>query len=114
MPPIESVIEAFQKEPLLVQLYLSNDAQSETLSKKIFVESWIDDFDSDRFKAEPVFAKTGKGYLKSNGVDGYILRGKKRDFRRTEEYSEYSKKLITALDDIFDPQAKLLSKTEKT
>jgi hypothetical protein len=37
----------------------------------------------DRFSAEPIYAKTGKGYLKSAGVDE-IAEAKKAEPTRTE------------------------------
>jgi hypothetical protein len=37
-----------------------------------------------RFKAEPVFAKTGKGYLKSEGVS-VLVKIKKNEVRRARK-----------------------------
>ena len=70
MPPLEDVLEEWRAKPLLIKMFRQKDDPGK---QSIFFAQWVDDFDSERFKAEPVFAKTGKGYLKSMGVQGLSL-----------------------------------------
>ena len=40
----------------------------------------------DRFSAEPVYARTGKGFLKSAGVDNFLPHGVRQN-QRTKDLS---------------------------
>lgn len=96
MPPLEEVLKEWRAKPLLIKMFCNADSSRD---RELFFAQWVDGFDSDRFKAEPVFSKTGKGYLKSNGVAGYLSRSERRKFRTSSEYRIYISEMLAKLEE---------------
>lgn len=53
--------------------------------------------ETERFAAEPVYSVTGKGYLKSKGVDGMIEEENLEKFLRGSEGREYVNEVLALI-----------------
>ena len=99
MPSLGDVLREWNDKPLLIKMFRNSETIRE---REILFAQWIDGFDSHRFKAEPVYSRTGEGYLRSNGVAGYVARKEKREFRAGPEYKAYIAMMVSSLSSEFD------------